>query len=241
MSTASRVSDQQFVQAAPRGAEWSLFLAELDCWIAAGRDASVPQSATGRLVGGVPFALGRRVKVCRVQYRRGALDPVRIRELEARPGWSWDGYSARSAKVWNRHLSELRDHLAERGTLDGLETVRPLLARWLRQQRTAELTPAQRRALAPIPGVLEVRKGRLDQFISLVRGWVALDPDRDAGDVRFSTVHRVGTDDASLGRRVAYWRSRYAAGQLDATEIAAIEDLPGWRWATPDARPQHVD
>lgn len=222
--------------ATSRAAAWARFLDELDWWIEQHGDAAVPQTATSRVVDGVPYPLGRRVRAQRERYRRGALDADRVSALQARSGWSWDGYAPRSARVWEQHLAEVRAYVDEHGALDGLESVNAPAARWLRDQRNAELTPPQRRELARIPGATTQRKSRVDEFVAAMRGWLAVEPDRDAGGVQFSTVYRVGRASVPLGKRVAYWRSRYAAGRLTAGEVEAIEALPGWSWEPPRRR-----
>lgn len=219
-----------------QGSTWMTFLDELDWWVAQHGEALVPQAATSRVIGGVPYPLGQRVKNQRIRYRQGALDGSRIRELEDRAGWSWSGYASRSAKIWEQRIAALLEYVSERGSLDGLEAVDPLLARWLRAQRDVSLTSSQRRELGKIPGALEQRKVRLEEFLTAMRGWLAAEPDRDASEVRFSTVFRIGRQIIPIGRRVAYWRSRYEAGLLDEGTVAAIASLPGWQWANPTQR-----
>ena len=219
-----------------RAESWERFVMELDRWIAENGDALVPQSATVTTLAGAGYALGQRVKNARLAYRRGALSAARVRELEARQGWSWDGYASRSAQVREQRVAALRAYRAANGTLDGLESTDPVLARWLRDQRSAALSSAERRELERIPGALEVRKGRLEEFLTGMRSWLAGDPDRGAGDVRYSTMHRLGRQQIPLGRRAAYWRARHAEGKLAADQIAQIETLPGWAWRpSPDA------
>lgn len=196
----------------------------------------VPQAGTGSDVDGKPYSLGQRARNYRIRYRRGVLDESRVRELESRTGWSWDGYAGRSAAVWQRHALELRAHAAAHDGLDGLETVNPGLSRWLRAQRDAVLTKDQRMELADVAGALRTRKGRLPEFVGAAHQWVASESDRDAGDIRFSTVLTVGSTTVPLGRRAAYWRSRHAAGRLRPAEVEAIETLPGWRWEPPSHR-----
>lgn len=232
----STVGDAELERAQPHLRSWRVFLAELDWWITQHGDSLVPQAAVGRTVAGSPYPLGHRVKSYRVRYRRGLLEAGRARALEARPGWSWDGYSGRSAKIWDRRVAALLDFVAQHGSLAGLESVDPVLSRWLRDQRGTALTTEQRQQLSRIPAALEPRKGRLEEFLTAMHSWVAAEPDRDAGDVRFSTQHLSGSDTVPLGRRVAYWRSRYAAGQLEPFDVQAIETLPGWQWAPPSRR-----
>lgn len=218
------------------GSGWVAFLGELDWWVEQHGEAPIPQAATSREIGGAPYPLGQRVKTLRVRYRQGKLAESRIRELEARAGWSWSGYTARSASIWQRRIAALNGYVAEHGSLEGLEAADPLLARWLRAKRDAPLTNTQRRELGRIPGALEQRREKLEEFLLAMRGWIAAEPDRDAGDLRFSTVFRIGRVSIPLGRRAAYWRSRYAADQLDDATIAAVASLPGWEWSNPTQR-----
>ena len=219
-----------------RADSWERFVVELDRWIAENGDARVQQSTTVTSLAGERYALGQRVKNARLAYRRGALSDARASELEARQGWSWDGYASRSALVWEQRIAALRAYRAEHGTFDGLESADPVLARWLRERRSSALSSVDRRELERIPGALELRKGRLEEFLTAMRSWLAADPDRGAGDVRYSTVYRLGRQQIPLGRRAAYWRARHAEGKLPADQIAQIEALPGWAWRpSPDA------
>jgi len=214
---------------------WSEFLEQLDWWISRHGDASVPQTATSR-AGGVDYPLGQRVKNVRIRYRADALSASQMAELTARAGWSWDGYSARSTKVWSGHLAQLQAYVDEHGTLDGLEGIDAPLSRWLRQQRNEQLTTEQRRELARIPGALEERKTRHSDFIRALRDWIATEPDRDAGHLRYADTHPVGRRNIPLGRRAAYWRERYATGALSDAETAALAAVPGWDWTPPTRR-----
>lgn len=219
-----------------RAAAWSTFLSELDGWIAEHGDAGVPQTAVGRDVEGAPYPLGVKVKTYRSRYRRGVLSADRVRELEARPGWSWDGNAARATVRWETRFAAVRAYVAAHGSLDGLDAADAPLGRWLRAQRRAQLSAAQRRQLGRIPGALSDRKGRLQDFLEAARSWIAAEPGRDASKIQFSTVHRVARHSIPLGRRVAYWRGRHAAGLLAPGEAAAIAALPGWSWEPPTRR-----
>lgn len=214
---------------------WTEFLEQLDWWISQHGDGSVPQAATS-CADGVDYPLGQRVKNLRIRYRAGALSASQIADLASRAGWSWDGYSVRSSKVWSEHLAQLRAHVDERGGLDGLEGINAPLSRWLRQQRNEQLTAMQRRELARIPGALEERKTRHGDFLRALRDWISAEPERDAGDLRYADTHNIGGHRIPLGRRAAYWRERYAAGQLDAAEISALAAVPGWDWTPPTRR-----
>lgn len=211
---------------------WRRFLAELDSWIAEHGDAVVPQAAESAAQG-EPYALGARVKAYRAARRRGTLPAERVKAMESRPGWTWDGYTARASKAWEQHLNAVQQHVTAHGSIDGLEAADPPTARWLRQQRTATLTPAQQRALQRIPGALQDRKGRFGEFLTALRGWVAAEPSRDAGALRFTSVYRVGRSEYPLGKRAAYWRARYAQGRMSDAEVSALAAIPGWVWEPP--------
>jgi len=213
----------------PNEETWARFLTELDWWIAQHGDAAVPQAGTS-LAAGEPYPLGRRVKAYRVQHRQGTLPASRARDLRQRAGWTWDGFAARGARAWDQNFETIRAYAAEHGGLDGLEATDAPSARWLREQRTAPLTDAQRRKLHRIPGALQNRKARFEEFLSTLQAWISAHPERDASALRFTTVHRSGRTDYPLGKRAAYWRDRHAAGRLSDTETAALAAVPGWRW-----------
>ncbi|WP_298462032.1 helicase associated domain-containing protein [uncultured Cellulomonas sp.] len=238
--TADQGTPADVVEPAPAGKRdaWAQLLAELDWWVEQHGSAYVPQQATSRLVDGKPYPLGLRLTTRRHEHRTGKLSADRARELEGRPGWSWSGFAPRSEQTWTTQLQTVRAYADEHGTLDGLETAHPVAARWLRQQRatSAELSTAQRRELAAIPGALEQRKTRLEEFISAMQAWIAQDPSRDASQVRLSTVAQIDDVQVPIGKRAEYVRGRYAAGRLPSETVDAIAALPGWDWTPAKTR-----
>lgn len=209
---------------------WVRFLSQLDEWIAVHGDANVPQAAVVVDDSGRAYPLGQRVKSARVSHRRGAMPADRVRDLETRESWSWDGYVARSAAVWEQHIAAARLYVATHGSLKGVDSSQPALARWLREQRTNTLPPDRRRELELIPGALTDRKAQADRFVEAMRSWISAAPDRDAASLRFTTEHTMGGRVIPLGRRAAYWRSRYAAGRLPEAAATKLATLPGWEW-----------
>jgi hypothetical protein len=220
------------LEPAPRERTWQRFLLELDWWISVHGDAAVPQSGISKAIG-EPFALGNRVKAYRAAHRRGALAADRATELESRAGWTWNGYTARSVKSWDHNLRAVQAYVTTHGSLAGLEAADAPAARWLRDQRSAALTPSQRRRLQRIPGALEDRKARFEEFLTALRGWMAAEPGRTAAGLRFTTVYRIGRAQYPLGRRAAYWRARYGQGRMPAEHVAALAAVPGWTWEAP--------
>ncbi len=217
-------------------AAFATLLAELDWWIRQRGSAAVPQSAVGRDVDGRPYPLGQRLHDKRKAHRAGRLDPDQARALERRPGWAWSQADRVSADAWSRHVQTLRAYAGQNGSLDGLESVHPAAASWLRLQRERDLSDPQRRELQAIPGALQQRRERIGDFVAALRDWVAQDPDRDAGALRWSTVHHVDGRAVPLGKRAAYVRARHDAGALTPDQVAALEAVPGWDWQTPRAR-----
>ncbi|MFF4417034.1 Helicase associated domain protein [Streptosporangium sp. NPDC001559] len=85
--------------------------------------------------------LGKWVYQQRIAYSKGVLDPGRIRQLEAIPGWAWTW----SASQWNRTFARLADLAQERGSLeqpvdassiyDGVKVAGEFLGIWVATQR----------------------------------------------------------------------------------------------------------
>jgi superfamily II DNA or RNA helicase len=90
----------------PWADDWATALVALRAFVAREGHARIPRGyAEGDL------RLGEWVKSRRVERNAGRLDPSRVAELEALPGWTWDPY----ADDWVTALTALRAYVAREG------------------------------------------------------------------------------------------------------------------------------
>jgi len=212
---------------------WARFLAELDAWTSAHGYARLHQAITIVATDGSDYPLRARVMTARSAYRRGTLSPDRIRALESRPGWTWEGIF--NATTWTSNLNATRAYIGEHGTLHGISVKNPSLSRWLRRQQQSSLTDLQQSQLADVLAEAEQPPSTSAQLVDLIRDWLTANPQRTASDITYDTIHVVDGQIVLLGRRVFYQRDRRAAGLLTRDDAASLEALPGWSWRSPRA------
>lgn len=207
---------------------WARFLAELDAWTSAHGYARLHQAVVVTAADGGDYPLRARVMAVRSAYRRGALSPDRIRSLESRDGWTWEGTF--NATTWTSNLDATRAYITEHGTLRGVSVQDPTLSRWLRRQQQSALTEQQQAQLAAVLAKASPAPTTTMQLVDVIRDWLAADPTRTAADITYDTLHDVEDRHVLLGRRVFYQRDRHAAGRLTRADVEALEALPGWSW-----------
>lgn len=201
-------------------------LDEVRWWVWEHGDATVPSRALGRVRDGRPYRIGAQVTATRSAYRHGRLSAREAAAFEALPGWTWDHVH----DTWRAHL-------------DDVLTRWPLLLtsedrRWLALQRGKfERLPKERQALLEaVPGLLEYKGNRrVDQFIEAVTRWLSENPGKTTYSIGYRDEVKVRGQVVQVGRKVTYYRRRYAGLEgrrpLAAAEIARIEALPGWTWS----------
>jgi superfamily II DNA or RNA helicase len=206
----------------PYADDWAAGLTALRAFVAREGHARVPASyVEGDL------RLGRWVVNRRSDRTRGRLDPARITELEALPGWTWDT----RADDWTASLAALRAFVAREGhaqvPYEHIEHGLPL-GKWVSSRRTqlrrGRLDPARVAELEALPGWSWGPHG--DDWaagITALRAFVARE-----GHARVPFGHFEG--DLQLGHWVNRKRSDRTRGRLDPTRIAELEALPGWSW-----------
>lgn len=205
--------------------EWERGLAALRRFVEARGSARVPAQA---MAVGVP--LGAWVASCREEYWSGGLTKSQVAELENFAGWDWCG---RAQKRWERHLKALNRYADQNDTamapanaiFDGVR-----VGEWARAQRVSFGAGALPESLA--------------ERLSALPGWTWTDTADERWELGLRAVRSYavthGTADVSAdaevdGFRVGQWVARcredHRAGSLSSIRIAALEDLPGWRWS----------
>lgn len=200
-------------------------LDEVRWWVWVNGSADIPSRATGRVIGGKAYRIGAKVTSTRSAYRRGALSASEIAAFEALPGWTWDhvndSWRARFDDVLTRWPTRLTSH--DRA--------------WLAAQRARfDTAPEERKVLLrSVPGLLDYRGNRrVDEFIEAVSRWLDEHPGQSTYSIGYSDEVKVRGETVQVGRRVTYYRRRYAGLEgrqpLSEDEIARIEALDGWTW-----------
>lgn len=177
--------------------------------------------------------LGSWVVTQRVFHARGALDPERVRRLEAVPGWTWDV----GRDQWERTFAALEDYAREYGharvptdfAADGIK-----LGSWVHLQRNLQrrgrLDPKRARRLEALPGwAWDALEDRWEKAFSALDGFVG---SRGHAQVPRDLV----IDGVTLGTWVVLQRIARKDGRLDPERIRRLEALPGWTWDPREAR-----
>ena len=181
------------------------------------------------------FPLGQRVGVLRRAYASDHAHPPRLAgELEALPGWSWQGVNSDHLPV----LDALRAFVAREGHALVPGTWREgdvPLGLWVQQRRHEHRTGRRR-----IPPALAA-------FLEALPYW-AWDLDGQPThrfDALLAFARQHGHVDIPCRGREANWglgwwadrmRTRHAQGRLSGDATALLERIPGWRWSVA-ARP----
>lgn len=208
-------------------------LDEVRWWVWEHGDARVPIRATGRVVNGRPFRLGGRVTEVRSAYRSGLLTAEEAAAFEALPGWTWDHI----ADSWKNRLDDVLTRWPTRLTSKDRQ--------WLAVQRARyeTYTDTRKAMLDSVPGLMTYKGNRrVQEFMEAVEAWLREHPGQTTYSIGFRDEVMIRGQRVPVGRRVTYYRRRYAGLEgrrpLSAGEIAAIEALPGWTWERSDRHVQ---
>lgn len=93
-----------------RQAAWDRQLAAFGAFLARENHGLVPTGHV-EIVAGEQVQLGAWVVATRSRAKTGSLDPERVADLAAMPGWCWDARAA----AWDRGLSALRGYSTRTG------------------------------------------------------------------------------------------------------------------------------
>jgi hypothetical protein len=175
------------------------------------------------------YRLGTWVSRQRADCRRGQLTAVRIAELEAVPGWSWDPI----ADAWHEGLAHLLVYVEREGngrvpkghvTDDGYP-----LGAWVSTRRAdrrkGQLTAVRIAELEAVPGwSWDPIADAWQEGLAYVGAFV-----ERQGHARVPSDY-VTHDGYPLGAWVSTQRRTYLSGRLTAVRIAELEAVPGWSW-----------
>jgi superfamily II DNA or RNA helicase len=204
----------------PRADDWNTAMAALRAFAVREGHTRIPR---GHIEGGV--TLGSWVISHR--SRRGRLDPARVAELEAVPGWTWDP----QGDDWEAAVIALRAFVAREGhaRVPGDHVEGELrLGRWVFKRRTAR------------------NAGRLDPTraaeLEAVQGWT-WDPYGDDWEAGLAALRTFASREGHarvpqshveghfrLGSWVSGRRVDRNRGRLDPERVIALEAVPGWGW-----------
>ncbi len=215
-----RALELRFVEVS--AAPFEVGLAALGAFVAREGHARVPAV---HVEGG--FRLGIWASHQRGQRRRGALEPARIAELEAIPGWSWEP----TAEDWAAALAALRAMAARdgrlrvpRGHVEGDIQLGSWVSSRRAEHRRGVLEPARVAELEAIPGwSWDPRADDWALGLAALRIFVARE-----GHARVPPRLVEG------GFRIGSWttsrRAERRRGALDVSRVAELEAIPGWSW-----------
>lgn len=186
-------------------------------------------------------SLARWVQKRRTEYRKGSLGAERIARLEAIPGWIWDPKSAPKTLSVNyvEHVALIKRWQAKNGTsrLPAKTTLfeGKRLGKWILRQRgfynAGELSSDEIEILESIPNWVwdanELDSAQKPDFVaklSLLREYYN----------QFQTT-KISQDHMPYrGVDIKGWvnsrRNEYKKGLLSESQIAALEEIEGWRW-----------
>jgi hypothetical protein len=164
-----------------------------------------------------------------LRSRRSGLDPAKVQQLEAVPGWTWHPH----ADQWEDGFRHLTEYVERRGDArpvrkvvcdDGFK-----LGQWVTVQRTTkakkEMDEQRVRRLEALPNwTWDPRADAWEQGFSHLVEFL-----RDSNGNGL-THQIVCPDGYKLGVWITSQRVNYAKGNLALERQRRLESLPGWIW-----------
>ena len=144
------------------------------------------------------------------------------------------------AQKWRIRYDELHTLLEQHGRLTGMNRAQN---DWLRQQRLAHregrLLSDREQLLRQLPGALDGDlRSQVSQFVTDTQAW-ARRTGKTTAELTARTTITIDGRLSRIGKKAVYYRRRYFGFEtgygLEDSEIAAIEELPGWSWDLPRA------
>lgn len=211
-------------------ATWEESFARLQIWTDEHGTCRIPQSDPEPAAEGLTWTLGGWCSRQRTLFKRGLLPPERVEQLEALPGWIWDG----RAEPWWEKLEVLRGYVDEHGKLPGQfdEWRGVKVGNFLwgcragykdHEGRWLQAFPDRVAALEAIPGwSWDARTSWWEGHYEQLAAWAAEygHAHPSAGDL--------APDGFDLGKWVAKERQKIRAGKRTAEEAERLRSLPGW-------------
>ncbi len=178
------------------------------------------------------FLLGRWAGGLRAEWKRGSLEPERVRALESVPGWSWSPREGKSEECFQRGLRYLRAFAQREGharMLAGHVEQGFRLSAWVSRQRQD-----YRNGKLPLPWVVQLAAvpgwswnlfvHRFEEGLRYLRAFVERE-----GHARVPAGHV--EQGFRLGEWVSKRRPAYARSRLSPERVRALQSVPGWSWA----------
>lgn len=206
----------------PRTDEWNVALSHL----------LIFQKREGHLL--VPakhveddFNLGNWVSNQRASWKKGNLDPKRVKDLEHVPGWTWD-IRTQQWDIAFRLLADFVDTYGHSGVPSETVVGDIKLGRWVvsqrRKHKTGNLESDYAAKLSALPGwAWDSNEASWNQRFLLLKKYCLT---TRSSDIPSSLVY----ENVKLGAWTAGLRSAYRSGKLRGDRIDLLESLPGWAW-----------
>jgi hypothetical protein len=202
--------------------DWTAAMAALRAFVAREGHARVPQThVEGH------FRLGPWVAKRRSQHAAHRLDPARVAELDAIPGWIWEA----RADQWAESVAALHAFVAREGhaRVPSNHVEGDLrLGSWVSSRRgdhkRGRLDPDHAAELEALPGwTWDKFEYEWEAGLEALHAFAARE-----GHARVPRDHVEGP--LRLGEWSKTRRVEHAAGRLEPTRAAELEALPGWTW-----------
>ena len=185
--------------------------------------------ATQTYINAEGFKLGVWINTRRTDYRRGKLSEEEIKQLEAFPGWIWDGMQAQ----WDELFAELEAYVAETGTSrvtqkyvsDSGFPLGSRVSERVEHYRKGKLSEERILQLEALPDwTWDKSQARWDKSFAALEAYVA-----ETGTSRVAQTY-INAEGFKLGKWVTSNRRSYKKGTLSEEEIKQLEALPDWLW-----------
>jgi len=199
--------------------------------------------------------LGTWISKKRQEHKRGRLSAARAAELEALPGWVWEGAFAEE-DPFPRRLADLKAFIERHGeypTLRGRGEGEKELGKWIHNRRQdhkrGKLLPERAAALEALRGWKwegqfdkaagegkgRKRRRRENMFIVFLQEEAFMNRVEDlraflAAHARYPKHNGPDVDERGLAKWIYNRRQDWKTGKLSAERIQALGEVEGWKW-----------
>jgi superfamily II DNA or RNA helicase len=209
----------------PDEADFQKGLEKLKTYVEQNLNARVP----ARYIDDDGFRLGAWVSNRRNDYKKGKLEPDRVRQLDSIGGWIWDPIEADFQEGLEKLKTYVEQNLNARGCANYIDDDGFNLGTWVGNRRQdykkGKLEPDRVRQLVSIGGwVWDPIEADFQEGLEKLKTYV-----EQNHNARVTQSH-TGDDGFRLGAWVSNRRTDYNKGKLDPDRIRQLESLEGWVW-----------